>query len=112
MSEENPTKEEITKRLEEIATMIAKETNKILQLENCMASQVGILITNVMGVCQVSVDVKTTPTGDAALFEKVIQDIAEKVGIPVKDPKQDAGVVDAKLAPEMVDELIKNMRKM
>jgi hypothetical protein len=96
-------KDEITKRLDEAAKAYADISNDILKLEECMGVRISIEITNLMGMAQVSVDVKTSPKGmklDAHDMPPEVKEAIKSLAASFKDEEP------AKPASEQVDDLL------
>ena len=96
-------KDEITKRLDEAAKVYADISNDILKLEECMGVRINIQITNLMGMAQVEVNVKTSPKGmklDANDMPPEVKEAIKSLAASFKDDEP------AKPAAEQVDDLL------
>ena len=103
-------KEEISAKLKELAKQVADVTNEIMEGEDCAACMIIMEITNVMGVCGVTLDVKHSERGGKEKVIDAIKNLRDAIG----DPTQFSGgkTEEGPVTPpsEMVEELLKDLR--
>lgn len=79
-------KEEIKKKMEELATQLADLTHQIVKLDGVGLVQMSIHIINVMGLAQVQTSVQTGMNGAMNSPEEMLEaigKIAAEIGIPL-----------------------------
>jgi hypothetical protein len=104
-------KEEISAKLKELAKGIADITNEIMTTEDCAACLIVMEITNVMGVCGVTLDVKHSERGGKEKVLDAIKNLRDAIGDPTQFSHKDEP--DEPVAPpsEMVETLLKELRE-
>ena len=94
-------REAIGEELKAMATRMAEISNEIAKDENAFGVRITLNVVNVAGVCQVSIDAKTSGKDSLDKSVEALEQLAQGLGIPLP-PKEEEKLFN-------VDDELKNI---
>ena len=104
-------KEEISAKLKALCKEMADITSEITDNEDCAACMIVVEITNVMGVCGVTMDVKHSEAGGKEKVLEAIKNLRDAIGDPTQFSHKDEPEEPVAPPSEMVETLLKELRE-
>ena len=104
-------KEEISAKLKALCKEMADITSEITDNEDCAACMIVVEITNVMGVCGVTMDVKHSESGGKEKVLDAIKNLRDAIGDPTQYGHKEESEEPLKPSSEMVEDLLRDLRK-
>lgn len=107
------TDKEIEEELKNTIKKMADLSVELLKNRKTMAALISVEIVNVMGVCQVVSEMRTTAPDLQEKLGPILDSLADQMGIPPEGaaPSQAEKDAKSKANQELVDELLKDLRK-
>ena len=104
-------KEEISAKLKALFKEMADITSEITDNEDCAACMIVVEITNVMGVCGVTMDVKHSESGGKEKVLDAIKNLRDAIGDPTQYSKGEKAEEGPVTPPsKMVEDLLRDLR--